>query len=209
MATPAQYDIPSLQDRGNKWFAAQTANTPEAILARAALEKRGYFGKKDAKGKVLIPDHNAEGLALFKTFQDSSSSRAKTRPGRVGKASAEEAAAVQLRIWVRDNHAELVGIKRNVTDSGLEALPTLDELETASGLRHSAQQVIAFLSTPELQPVLGKYAMSSADGMEGQALLQAWDATRTDLNLTRGGEKNVTQQNSKSSLLPILTPLLT
>jgi hypothetical protein len=195
MATPAHYDIAGLLDRGNKWFAAQLAETPEAVMVRAALAKRGYNGKKDAKGKVLIPDHNAEGVKLFEAFKSSADVRAKARPSRMGKVTAEDVAAADLRTWIRDGHAELLGIKRNVANSGLDALSTLDELDTASGLRHSAMQMIALFASPELQPALAPYALSSADADEGKALLKAWDEGRNHANLARGGEKGSMQQN--------------
>ncbi len=62
-------------------------------------------------------------------------------------------------------------------------------------MRHSASQLISFLENTELQEALARYALSAADGAAGTTLFTAWEQSRNNVNLARGGEKGTTQQN--------------
>ena len=53
----------------------------------------------------------------------------------------------------------------------------------------------AFLGNPDVLVTLKPYGMGQGDVDEGKALLAAWNASRTSLNVTRGGIKGTTEKN--------------
>ena len=195
MATLPQYDRAGQIDRGNLWFSCLSSKSEIATFALSSLNKRNYSGKKDDKGKVVVADHHAEGLALFTKFKASVQDRSAARPIRIKHVDASEAEAGALRRWVRDHHAELVGIRRGSTGSELAALPSAQDLDTLSGLRRSATDLISFFSSPAVQPALATYGLSADDGKVGEALLNAWDTARGSANNERGGETGKTKTN--------------
>ncbi len=195
MAAVQQYDIPGQLDRGNLWLTFLASKTELATYALAELNKRNYSGKKDDKGKVLVEDHGARGAQLYANFKASEQTRAGARPNRKKQVDASEAQADALRQWVRDHHAELLGLKRNGFAMQLSALPTLQELLTLGGLRTSATEMVSFLGSKAVQPVLLPFNLSAEDAKVGQALLDAWDLARGTANAERGHETGATKTN--------------
>ena len=72
---------------------------------------------------------------------------------------------------------------------------TLQELSRENGLATSAGEMIAFLGDADVLLALKPYALTQADVTEGRTLLATWNASRTSLNVTRGGIKGTTDKN--------------
>lgn len=195
MATVQQYDIAGQLDRGNLWLSFLASKSDLAAFALAELNKRNYSGKKDAKGAVVVADQGARGQLLYANFKASEQTRAGARPNRKKQVDASDAQADALRTWVRDVHAELLGLKRNGFATELSALPTLQELVTLGGLRMSATEMISFLASKAVQAVLLPFNLSADDAKVGQALLDAWDLARGTANAERGHEAGATKTN--------------
>lgn len=194
MSTPAQYSVAGLVDKGNKWFGCLAEHTAESDAAWAALKKRGY-GERDDKTTSGGTAHHATGYGKFQAFLESNQGRAATRPSREKQAGVLSDDEHKLADWTRELHAEIDAILRENEDPPLRGLPTLQDLARENGLATSASDMIAFLSNPDTQTALEPYALTLADVEDGKALLAAWNASRTSLNVTRGGIKGTTEKN--------------
>ncbi|MBM4343824.1 MAG: hypothetical protein FJ100_10675 [Deltaproteobacteria bacterium] len=195
MATPINYSNAGLHDIARQWFDGLASDKPEAKLAKNALDQQNYSGKKDAKGKVLAPDHHSEGVALYNAFRASDGTRTTAKPARRDKVNDAKAAEKRLRTWVRQTHWLVGGIQVHAAGADLVRLPGLGELDTFGGLQATAKDLIAYVSSPALAPSLVKYNITAEDGKAGQKLLDTWDAARVGADIERGGEQGALHQH--------------
>ncbi|MBI5608599.1 MAG: hypothetical protein HY902_06935 [Deltaproteobacteria bacterium] len=194
---PANLTASKLISCGGSWFTLLASTTPEATVAWAALNSRGYTskGKGDGKGEATGKDHHAEGKALYDAFLASASQRSGAGVVRkTGKQTADGQAGA-LRTWLRASHAEVIAIKRGATNPALAGLPTLGEVTTTSGLLLSTQDFLAFLSDKGVQAALAPYHIGAAEVAEGKQLLAAWEKARGTLSAARGSETNIQRSN--------------
>ncbi len=195
MATPNQYSNAGVHDIARQWFDGLASDKPEAKVAKDALDKQNYSGKKDGKGKVLAPDHHAEGLLLFNAFKSSEGTRSTAKPARRDKVSETRVAEKALRTWVRATHGVVSGIQTHAAGADLVRLPGVGNLETMDGLQATAKDLIAYVGSPALAESLGKYNIGPDEGKAGQKLLDAWDQLRAAAGIERGGEQGSTNKH--------------
>ncbi len=189
--TPYDYNETELAQKLAQWLKVFEKGSPFAAAAWKLLAPRGYV-EKPAAGKR---DHHGEGLALQKEWQTAVSAKAGNKGTQKQDIGLAELEAAALRKWVRDNHAQALGIHRSVDEPALQALPTLGELAGQPGLQSSAEELIGFFSNAAVLGVLGDYGFGPEVAQQGQALLDKWTHARTTVVVTRGTTKGKMTKN--------------
>lgn len=195
MSTPTQHSNAGLHDIARQWFDGLASAKPEAATAKEALDKQNYSGKKDAKGKVIAPDHHADGQALYAAFKASEGTRTTAKPVRRDKVKDAKAAEKALQLWVRQTHGVVSGIHTHAAGADLVRLPSLADLDSVNGLQAAAKDMIAYVSSPALAATLSQYNVTPEDGKAGQKWLDAWDQVRIAAGIERGGEQGSTNKH--------------
>lgn len=190
--TPYDLTEDDLKLRGGLWFHLldpKNGKPPEHVAAWSGLGKRGYVPKPEA-GKA---DPHGEGLALYADFTAAETARSDAGTARAGGVDIADAQAGELRTWVRELHAEIIGIRRRPTAKPiLRTLSTLGELASPAGLQSSATEFIAFLQNTAVQAALAEFQIGGDDAKTGQKLLDAWIGALGGATAVRGGEATKT-----------------
>lgn len=192
---PATLTAPKLLASGGGWFALLASATPEASIAWAALNSRGYTAKAAGKGEGAGTDHHKEGQALYDAFLATMGQRSGAGVVRKSGKETTEVHAGALRTWLRATHAEVIAIKRGVANPALTGLPTLGEVTTTAGLLLSTQEFLTFLGDAAVQAALAPYHIGATEVAEGKQLLAAWEKARSSLSAARGSETNSQRSN--------------
>lgn len=186
MATTAGLPIKVLYLRGQQWFDFNASGTPEAKVALAALDARGYGSAGTKAGQP--PTEAQRGQALLHGFGATLSGKAQAGTVRSVEVQAEDAAEIAVRNWLRRIHAEIVGIRREETAPALQKLQTLGELNQVAGLDGSARAMLDLLAVPAVQTALAPYHIGAQDRTAGKALHDTWTAARNKAAGARGSE---------------------
>ena len=100
MATTAGLPIKVLYLRGQQWFDFTASGTPEAKVALAALDARGYGSAGNKAGQP--PSEAQRGQALLATFGGTLSGKAQAGTVRSVEVQAEDAAEDDFEILAQN-----------------------------------------------------------------------------------------------------------